>query len=307
MPEEPVYRSGFVAVVGRPNVGKSTLLNALLGQKLAGVSPRPQTTRRRQMGILTLPAAQVMFLDTPGWQEPKNGLGRAMIHTSTESIAEADVILFVTDLTQPVSAEDRDLASRLQKKAVKAPVILTFNKMDAVPAELREIRAAEYRGLFPQAEGCLISAQQSEGLQSLLEKVIARLPEGPPLFPQEELTDLSEREIASDLIREAALRNLRAEVPHGMAVRIDQYRERGEEGAYLQATLFVEKESHKPIVIGKGGAMLKKIGTDARRGIEEMSGRRLYLDLRVKVLPGWRNRPDALRRLGYVPKDKKAD
>jgi GTP-binding protein Era len=304
MPESPLHRSGFVAVVGRPNVGKSTLLNALLGQKIAGVSPWPQTTRRRQMGVLTLPSAQIVFLDTPGWHEPKNRLGRAMVHTSAKSVADADVVVFLADISQSPGAEDRDLASWLKKNAPKTPLLMVLNKADAVPEGVREEHAALYAELLPEAECIIISAGRNEGLAQLMDALVARLPEGPILYPEEEITDLSEREIAADLIREAALRNLRAEVPHGVAVRIDQYRERGGEGAYVEATVFVERESHKGIVIGKGGAMLKRIGTDARRKIEEMSGRKLFLDLRVKVLPGWRNREDALRRLGYVIKDE---
>jgi GTP-binding protein Era len=293
-----------VAVVGRPNAGKSTLLNALLGQKVAGVSPRPQTTRRRQMGVVTLPSAQILLLDTPGWHEPKNGLGRAMVLACAQTVQDADIVLFLADLTGPPDAEDRALAAWLQKNKPHAPVILALNKADAVSEEIREERAELYQALLPEAECRVISAERDEGLSLLLDSLVGRLPEGPALYPEGEITDLSEREIAADLIREAALRNLREEVPHGVAVRIEQFRERGAEGAYVEATVIVEKESHKGIVIGKGGAMLKRIGSDARRNIEEMSGRKLFLDLRVKVLPGWRNREDALRRLGYLPKGK---
>jgi GTP-binding protein Era len=298
------HRSGFVAVVGRPNVGKSTLLNALLGQKIAGVSPWPQTTRRRQMGVLTLPSAQIMFHDTPGWHTPKNNLGKAMIRMAESAIADSDMVLFLADLTQAPDDPDRELALWLQNHKRGAPVILALNTADAVSPAVLEQRSAQYRSLMPDAECLALSAQQNRGLQDLIAAVIARLPEGPILYPEEEITDLSEREITADLIREAALQRLRAEVPHGVAVRVDQYIERGEAGAFVEATILVERESHKAIVIGKGGAMLKAIGTDARRKIEEMSGRKLFLQLRVKVLPGWRNREDSLRRLGYIPKDK---
>jgi GTP-binding protein Era len=296
------YRSGFVAVVGRPNAGKSTLLNALVGQVVAGVSPWPQTTRRRQMGVLTLPDAQILFLDTPGWHKPKTALGDAMVHTSLAALADADAVLFLADLTQPVGEEDRELAQKVGKHKRAEAVVLALNKSDAVTTAIREERGAEYRTLLPESGCCVISARTGDGLPSLLEGIVARLPEGPMLYPEEEITDFSEREIVADLIREAALTSLWAEVPHGVAVRVDQYKERGREGAYIEATIFVEKESHKAIVIGKGGAMLKAIGTEARKKAETMSGRKLFLQLRVKVLPGWRNREDALRRLGYLPK-----
>ncbi|MFN2299298.1 MAG: GTPase Era [Anaerolineales bacterium] len=299
-----VHRSGFIAVVGRPNVGKSTLLNALLGQKIAGVSPRPQTTRRRQMGILTLPAAQIIFHDTPGWHVPKDRLGEAMVRSSEAAVSDSDVVLLLADLTEAPADADREFAAWLEKNRRTAPVVMALTKSDAVSAAVREKRAAEYGRLLPDAGCCVISAERDQGLQDLLEMLISRLPEGPDLYPEEAITDFSEREITADLIREAALHRLRAEVPHGVAVRIDQYRERGTEGAYVEATLFVEKPSHKAIVIGKGGTMLKAIGSDARRSIEKMSGRRLFLQLRVKVLPGWRNREDALRRLGYLPRKK---
>jgi GTP-binding protein Era len=297
------HRSGFVAVVGRPNAGKSTLLNALVGQKVAGVSPWPQTTRRRQLGMLTLPDAQIIFLDTPGWHKPKNALGNAMVHASLGALTDADVVLFLADLTRPVNEEDRELARKAGKQKRGAEIVLALNKSDAVSAEERAERGAEYRSLLPESAVSVISASTGDGLESLLAEIAARLPEGPMLYPEEEVTDFSEREIVADLIREAALRNLWAEVPHGVAVRVDQYKERGTEGAYIEATIFVEKESHKAIVIGKGGAMLKTIGTEARKQAETMSGRKLFLQLRVKVLPGWRNQEDALRRLGYLPKE----
>jgi GTPase len=302
-PSSP-YRSGFVAVLGRPNAGKSTLLNALVGQEVAGVSPWPQTTRRRQMGVLTLPDAQILFLDTPGWHKPKTALGDAMVRSSLGALSDADTVVFLADLTQPVAEEDRELARKVQKNKRREAILLALNKSDAVTAAVREERGAEYRALLPESGFCILSARNGDGLPELLREIVARLPEGPMLYPEDEITDFSEREIVADLIREAALRSLWAEVPHGVAVRVDQYKERGSGGAYIEATIFVEKESHKAIVIGKGGAMLKAIGTEARKKAETMSGRRLFLQLRVKVLPGWRNREDALRRLGYLPKTK---
>jgi GTP-binding protein Era len=302
MTDTPPYRSGFVAVVGRPNVGKSTLLNAALRQKVAGVSPWPQTTRRRQLGILTLPGAQVVFMDTPGLHQPKNRLGKAMIRIAEETLDQADVVLYLADLEQPAADEEREFGRWVEEHEHGKPVLLALNKSDKVPDALRSEREASYRAMFPGVECLVLSAVKGEGVGELLSSIISRLPEGPALYPEEEVTDLSEREIAADLIREAALANLRAEVPHGTAVRIDEFSEREGGGAFIRATLFVEKESHKGIVIGRGGAMLKTIGSLARGRIEEMSGRRVYLELRVKVLPGWRNHEDALKRFGYWPK-----
>jgi GTP-binding protein Era len=303
MPGDRTHRSGFVAVVGRPNVGKSTLLNVLLGQRIAGVSPWPQTTRRRQTGILTLPDSQIVFLDTPGWHAPRDALGRAMVRTSEAAVREADAVLFLADLSSPPGEEDRAFAEWMRKQPAHPQVVLVLNKADAVDPGQRADREAAYRMLLPDSRTCVISARDSTGLPELLERITALLPDGPQLYPEDELTDLSERGIAEDLIREAALRNLRAEVPYGIAVRVEEYKERGEQGAFIEATVYVERESHKAIVIGRGGAMLKKIGAEARRKIEEMSGRKLFLQLRVKVLPGWRNREDELRRLGYLPKE----
>jgi GTP-binding protein Era len=295
------HRSGFVAVVGRPNVGKSTLINGILAQKIASVTPRPQTTRRRQLGILTLPEAQIIFYDTPGWHAPKTLLGKTMIRTIETSINEADLILFMVDLSDPPSEEDRVLTQKVVQGKRPSQILMVMNKMDVVAETVCRERLSTYRTLLPESDYRLISAKASLGLDDLIREIISRLPEGPAFFPDEDITDLSEREIASDLIREAMLQKLRAEVPHGIAVRIDEYKERSGQGAYIEATVFVERESHKAIVIGKGGAMLKAIGIEARLKIEEMSGRKVFLQLKVKVSAGWRDREDVLRRLGYIP------
>jgi GTP-binding protein Era len=299
-PSSPDFRSGFVAVMGRPNVGKSTLINALLGQKIAAVSPRPQTTRRRQLGILTLDSAQVVFVDTPGMHQPRHKLGKYMNQLAQETLEQCDVILFVADASQEPTDEDGLLAKAILGLKGPLPVILALNKSDLVPATDVTARQGQFTALLKDAQSLVISATNGTGLDSLLAAIIAALPQGSLLYPDDQITDLYEREIAADLIREAALIHLRDEVPHGISVRVDEYTERDEKTAYIHATLFVERESHKPIVIGQKGAMLKKIGIAARREIEAMSGRKIYLELNVKVQKNWRDDDKALRFLGYV-------
>jgi GTP-binding protein Era len=302
MEEEPgttSYKAGYVAVMGRPNVGKSTLINKMLDQKIAAVSPRPQTTRKRQLGILTLEDAQVVFVDTPGVHKPLHKLGESMNQEAIETLDESDIALFLVDASQEPNEEDRMLAGFLKKLKHPIPTILALNKTDLWDkAEANEYTGA-YQELIPEAQPVAISALEGTGLGQLTEKIIALLPAGDPFYPEGQVTDLYEKDLAADLIREAALNILRDEVPHGVAIRIDQYQERGETGAYIEATLFVEKESHKGIVIGEGGTMLKKIGSYARKEIEAMSGRKVFLRLRVKVRKNWRDDERVLRWFGF--------
>ncbi len=298
------FKSGYVAVMGRPNVGKSTLMNALLGQKVAAVSPRPQTTRRRQLGILTLPEAQVVFIDTPGVHEPRYKLGEIMMEYVQEALEDSDVILFLADGSELPQPEDQLLAKLLSQLKRHIPVVLVINKIDLLPAGQLPERRQAFEELVHPATTVSISAAQGENLPQLLEAILSRLPEGEPLYEEEALTDVYERDIAGDLIREAALNILRDEVPHGITVRVDEFTERSEEVAFIAATIFVERESHKGIVIGQGGSMLKKIGSAARQEIENMSGRKVFLQLRVKVRKNWRNDERVLRQLGYKKTSK---
>ena len=297
------YRTGFVAIIGRPNVGKSTLVNAFLGQKIAAVTPRPQTTRKRQLGILTFEredtTIQVIFIDTPGIHHPRHKLGEHMNKEAAETLQESDLILWMADASQEPQADDQLIANLLIALKKRPPIILALNKIDLVDPAARLERGAQFSVWLPQAQLALVSATQGEGMQELLDGIVNHLQEGPPLYPEDQLTDLYEREIAADLIREAALKILRDEVPHGIAIRIDQFVEREEQGAYIEATLFVEKESHKGIVIGQGGQMLKKIGTAARQEIEAMSGRAVFLNIRVKVRKDWRDDEKVLRSFGF--------
>jgi GTP-binding protein Era len=218
-----------------------------------------------------------------------------------ETLARADAVLFLADLERDPAAADREQAAWTAERSRGKAILLAMTKADAVGGTVRDARIEAWQSVFPEAESRTVSALRGEGLEDLLRAIVALLPEGPVLYPEEEITDLSEREIAADLIHEAALRHLRAEVPHGVAVRIDEYTERGSTGAYIGATLYVERESHKAIVIGRSGAMLRTIGADARRQIEAMSGRKVFLEIRVKTLPGWRDREPSLRRLGFLP------
>lgn len=293
------FKSGFVAIMGRPNVGKSTLVNQLLGTKIAATSPWPQTTRKTQMGILTLEHAQIVFVDTPGFHNPIHKLGEKMNQEALQVLEESDIILFLVDISQPPHEEDRLLAGSLLSMRRSVPVIIAFNKSDLKSKDLNEKHAELYQDLAPLSETIMISSTMGENLDQLISQLITLLPNGPPFFPEDQLTDLYEREIAADLIRESVLFNLRAEVPHSIAVRIDEFKDRNERTTYIAATLFVERDSQKGIVIGQGGEKLKKIGIDARQKIEELLGRKVYLRLRVKVRKNWRNDETALRLFGF--------
>ncbi len=308
-------RSGFIAVIGRPNVGKSTLLNLLLGQKIAITSDKPQTTRDQILGIRTDDDAQFIFLDTPGIHQPRNRLGKHMVNVAEQAIAsDADVLLWLVDINAPPSDEDRLIASRLQEfqeAAGELPfLILGANKIDCAQDFDLENRILEFRALLRplsmRKNGqspypiMVLSATTGEGVEELLAALTELLPEGPLYYPSEQVTDLSMRFIAAEVVREKALLLLRQEIPHSVAVVVTDWNERNPQMTHIAATLYVERHSQKGIVLGGGGSMIKRIGQAARPDIEEMVGTRVYLELWVKVLPKWRRKDNLLRRLGYA-------
>ncbi len=301
----PDHRSGFVAVIGKPNVGKSTLINAWLGEKVAIVSPKPQTTRHRLRGILTRPDAQIIFVDTPGIHRPRHKLGEFMVETATKSIPDADVVLFMVDVSEMPTAEDEQIAQLIEDRG-QSPVILVLNKADLLPPDKVQPHSDAYFELVQYDEWMMISATRGDNRDKLVDMIVARLPEGPRYYPPDQLTDQTMRFIAAELIREQVLRFVHQEVPHAVAVAVGEWKQRREDLTYIGATVYVEKDSQKGIIIGQGGRMLKRIGQAARGEIEQLVGNRVYLELWVKVRKKWRKDEDELRRLGYALPRKKS-
>lgn len=295
---EGQFRSGYVALVGKPNVGKSTLLNRLLGQKVSIVSPRPQTTRVPVRGILHRPDAQIVFIDTPGIHVPRHKLGNFMVEVARRSIPDADVVCMMVDISKPPSKLDIRIANEL--KRARAARLLILNKVDIRSDGQAHLQA--YRDLSDWDMELAISARRGLGLEAFVDEIVRRLPLGTPLYPSDQVSDQTERQIASELVREQVLYNIEQEVPHSVAVEVDEWEEK-ENATYIRMTINVEKESQKGILIGSGGAMLKKIGSAARSQIERLLGRQVFLDLWVKARPNWRDDPNSLNWLGYRSKD----
>lgn len=292
------YRSGFVSIVGCPNAGKSTLLNRMIGQKIAIVSDRAQTTRSKVTGVLSRKTYQIIFLDTPGMTTPKNRLGEYMQKVATDALSEVEAVLFVVDALQGVRERDERIMDKLSR--AKAPVFALINKCDAASAASVEQakEALLARGIF--REILTASAKTGAGLERLEEQLLACLPEGPQYFPDDMVTDQPERVICGEMVREKALELLREEVPHGIGVGVDKMELR--EGGGLMdiwATIYCERESHKGIIIGRSGSMLKRIGAASRRDMEWLLGCRVNLQLWVKIKEDWRNKPAVLHELGY--------
>ena len=297
-PHSPL-RSGFVALVGKPNVGKSTLLNALLGQKVTIVSPRAQTTRVPVRGILSRPDAQVVFIDTPGIHKPNHKMGQFMVNLAERSLPGADVICFMVDISQPPSQLDQQIAEQVQR--ARGHRLLLLNKVD-VPPRRGATYMEEYRDLGKWEMELAISARRGQGLAGLLDEIVARLPQGHALYPTEQVTDQTEQQLAGELVREKVLYFIQQEVPHAVAVEVDEW-EQKDAAVYIRMTINVEKSSQKGILIGAGGAMLKRIGSAARHDIERMLAQQVFLELWVKVRENWRDDLSAMGWLGYRAKD----
>ena len=294
-----IFRAGFVAIVGRPNVGKSTLMNRLLGEKVSIVSPRPQTTRTRIMGIKSLPEAQVIFLDTPGIHKAGGYFHRVMVKAAIHTLEEADEVLWIVEAADPLSSDDTHILETL--RPIKAPILVAINKVDLIEKERLLPTIDRFRSLLTCAEIVPISATRGDNVDILESLLIHYLPEGPPLYPLDELTDRPERFIIAELIREKIFHLVYQEVPYSVAVEVEQVKVReGRDLTDVEATIYVEKDSQKAIVIGRGGAMLKKIGERARPEIEALLGMQVFLKLWVKVRPGWQKDDEALKRFGYL-------
>jgi GTP-binding protein Era len=314
----PKRRSGFAALIGRPNVGKSTLLNRLAGEKLAIVSPKPQTTRTRILGVVNRPEGQVALVDTPGIHEAKAGLNRYMVDVALQALDDVELLLFVIEpepkAISDISAETRFILDRIARAA--KPTFLVINKVDAISKPLLLPLIERYRTEYAFAQVIPISAKKGDGVEALLSSVLEALPEGEPLFSEEMLTDQAERTLVAEYVREQVLHHCRQEIPYSTAVLTEVFDESEREPRAARpeqagkrnglaglirigATIYVERESQKAIVIGKRGQMLKEIGTAARKQIEQLLGTHIFLSLRVKVEPGWSESPKTLRKLGY--------
>lgn len=294
----PAFHSGFVAIVGRPNVGKSTLMNAMIGEKIAIVSSRPQTTRNRIMGVSTDESSQIVFLDTPGLHTPHSRLGEYMVKAARDALSGIDALMVMVDATA-VGRQDRAVAEEMSGRKVKKALVL--NKIDLMPREgllalMESFSGAGYDDIVP------VSARTGDGLARLRALLVSYLPEGPRYFPPDAVTDQPERLICAELIREKALLHLRDEVPHGVGVEMLAMKRHGDL-TEIHATIYCERAAHKGIIIGRQGAMLRRIGQEARQDIEGLLGTRVNLQLWVKVRQDWRNRPEDLRTLGYEDKE----
>lgn len=295
------HKCGFVSILGRPNAGKSTLLNALLGEKIAIVASKPQTTRTVIQGVLTQPNAQVIFLDTPGIHKSTNLFNRRMMQQVRDSIADRDLLLYLVDATSNPNNNEEEMQALDLVKSCETPAFLVINKIDKLNAKEALLeRIQQYQAIHPGFRAFIpVSALKSDGLEELRRAIIRELPEGPPVFDPDYITDQPQRFMAGELVREKILRATHQEVPHSVAILIEKWDDSSEKVTKISATIYVERQGQKAIVIGKGGELLKRIGTNARRDIETLLGKKVFLELFVKVKPDWREDPQFLNEIDW--------
>lgn len=291
------YHSGFVAIVGRPNVGKSTLINEVIGQKIAIMSDKPQTTRNKIHGVYTTDNSQIVFLDTPGIHKPTSKLGDFMVKSAIGTLGEVDAALFLIDVSEGLGGGDRFIIEALKK--VKTPVFLVMNKIDKIEPEALLPLIVQYKDLHDFAEIIPVSALEGDNINTLLKVLSTYLPEGPQYYPADQVTDHPEQFVCAELVREKILHLTREEIPHSIAVAIEDMKVQDNGVVYIGAVIYVERDSQKGIVIGKQGALLKQVGKEARRDIETLLGSRVFLELWVKVKKDWRNQDRVLKDLGF--------
>ncbi len=300
MSENKAYKAGFATLIGRPNVGKSTLMNQLIGQKIAITSDKPQTTRNRIQTVLTTDKGQIVFLDTPGIHKSKNKLGEYMVNVAERTLNEVDVVLWLVEPSNYIGAGEKYIIEQLKKS--KTPVILVINKVDTIKREQVAEFEATYRKEFDFHDVVAVSAKNGSNTKELIKCIFKYLPYGTPFYDEDTITDQPMRQITAELIREKALRLLQDEIPHGIAVSVDRMQEKGDV-CHIEATIVCERESHKGIIIGKGGSMLKRIGSEARPEIEEMLEMQVNLKIWVKVKKDWRDSDFLMKNFGYNQKD----
>ena len=300
---EDTHRSGVIVVVGRPNVGKSTLINTILGQKIAIVTNKPQTTRKNQLGIYTQKDGQILFVDTPGLHKPHHKLGEYMVDVAENAIKDADLIMWVLDASEKPKRSDEFIAETLKKLKGDTPVILALNKSDLL--EVPSIAPEAHLELIDHDLAQMISAQETWNVRHLIKQLLEHLPLGPRYYPADQVSEVTMRFIAAEVVREKIILSTEQEIPHAVAVEVDEFKERSEDMTYISAIVYVERDSQKGIIIGKRGAMIKKIGQLAREELSTIIGTKVYLDLRVKVLKNWRSDENFMKRLGYKVSNSK--
>jgi len=298
--QQPDFHSGFVALIGKPNVGKSTLINRLMGQSIAGISAKPQTTRKRQLGILTSAEYQIVFVDTPGLTDAKDKLARSINSEVQYALRDSDILLLLVDASNPADGMDEKLLDAIIAIPDHAPVLIVFNKADRINKASFAKISGLYREKLPEATTLQISALDGSGVNNMLKEIVKLLPLGPQYYPEDQITEDYERDIAAEMIRAVCMEMLAEEMPYSIATQVQSFKERDNGVLYIDATIFVERDSQKAIVIGRKGQMIREIGTKAREELERTTGQKVFLELIVKVQKDWKNDQAFLKQIGLA-------